>query len=137
MEYPSREIIENGNTLIAKFMGYEYYPHPNHNAGWRKEKGHIKLSGYYLARTTKLLRYHQSWSWLIRVIEKISITSELYITLPDFKPSKNEVYTSWLKQRETLSYETFEGVNAIISTWLAVIKAIEILNKRTEYGQIN
>lgn len=64
------EIIQN-NKMIAEFMGYRYYPHPDKEPGWRKEKGHLKLSGYYLARSHNGLKYHQSWGWIMPVVEKI------------------------------------------------------------------
>ncbi len=61
------EIIES-NKILAEFEGYKYYPHPNKDAGWRKEGGHIKLGRkYYLARTHKDLRYHSDYNDLMRV----------------------------------------------------------------------
>jgi len=60
-------IIE-GNKILAEFEGYKYYPHPNKDAGWRKEKGHLKIGkGYYLARTHKDLKYHLDYNDLMRI----------------------------------------------------------------------
>jgi len=72
-----KERIIEGNKLIAEFMGYQYFPYNSETAnkiihGWRKPtKGHIKISGWYLCRTSKDLQYCSSWDWLKPVIDKI------------------------------------------------------------------
>jgi hypothetical protein len=62
-------VIE-GNKLIAEFMGYKYFRYPARDPGWRKEKGHLKMNGYFLCRTHNQLRYHRDWSWLMPVLHK-------------------------------------------------------------------
>ena len=66
------EIIE-GNKLIARFMGYEYYPYSKGETlpGWRKEKANRKISGNYLVRTHRDLPYHRSYEHIMSVVEKI------------------------------------------------------------------
>ncbi len=71
--------VEEGNKLLAKFMGYNYYPHPEPFPGWRITTPEIqkilpksrKFMGAFLCRTTKELRYHYDWNWLMRVVEKV------------------------------------------------------------------
>ncbi len=68
--------IEKGNKIIAEFMGYKYHPHPSNNPGWHKIPDdkiyHPKINnGWYLCRTHKELKYHNSWNWLMPVIHKI------------------------------------------------------------------
>lgn len=82
MEYNTEQEILEGNKLLAKFEGYKYYPHPNKDAGWRKENGHLKLGkGYYLARTHKHLKYHLDYNDLMRVWFKYSNYVEIKYTL--------------------------------------------------------
>lgn len=77
------------NAMIAKFMGYEYFPFDETKKstnpdvivdqmnGWHKPtNGHYKMEGWYLARTSKDLAYHRNWSWLMPVIYKIFEASE-------------------------------------------------------------
>src|SRR6188508_1633665 len=84
-----QEIIE-GNKILAEFEGYKYYPHPNKDAGWRKETGHLKIGkGYYLARTHKDLKYHLDYNDFMRVWFKYSNYTELKST---FKTSEDTDY---------------------------------------------
>lgn len=69
----TREISEY-NELCARFLGYKYYPHPEKNAGWRKETGHLKIKDYYLARTTNKLSFHYDWNMIMKVINNIEKT---------------------------------------------------------------
>lgn len=66
-----KEILEY-NKRCAEFLGYKYFPHPNEDVGWRKERGHLKFGlDYYLARTTKKLQFHLDWNWIMEVVEAI------------------------------------------------------------------
>jgi len=79
--------IEEGNVLIAKFLGWEYvgYGTKLHRelgkAGWytyivRDTDGRV-LTGYPFCRTHKQLRFCNSWNAIMSVVDKIeSLTSE-------------------------------------------------------------
>lgn len=75
------EIIEN-NILIAKFLGYQYYPYPDTKgtAGYKLQDVHVhpKLMWHgkvgertYLCRLHKELDFHRDWNWLMPVVVKI------------------------------------------------------------------
>jgi len=72
-----QEILE-GNKLIARFSGYEYYSLPedrSYNPGWwlkDKHKTINKITHAYLCRSHNDLRYYNSWDWLMPVVNKIS-----------------------------------------------------------------
>lgn len=73
-----KKSIEEGNKLIATFMGYKYYPHPEQYPGWRKEinisiskLGGPKYRPDILCRTTREIPYFNSWNYLMSVIDKI------------------------------------------------------------------
>lgn len=82
------------NAMIAKFMGYEYFPFDDTKKstnpdvivdqmnGWHKPtNGHYKMEGWYLARTSKDLAYHRNWSWLMPVCEKIRTLGNIIVDI--------------------------------------------------------
>lgn len=81
------EEITEGNKLIAEFMGYKYFPHPeNKNPGWKVNANIEKGSKIgYLCRNNHNLRYYNSWSWIMPVLDKIErmgfLTAILYLPL--------------------------------------------------------
>lgn len=130
--------IKESNKLIAVFMGYEYY-HPAVDIdrsdigglyerlevfsqipietdeypeddqyyikdGWWKKALDNRADYFFEAK------YHESWDWLIPVVEKI------YNTYPGFKPEQINVY------------ETFASIN-IESTYNSVLEFIKLYNK--------
>lgn len=78
----AKEILKN-NKMIAEFMGYHYYQHPNKMPGYRFEipEGKIIIIKHmmhgevgkrpYLCRKHRELMFNSSWNWLMPVIEKI------------------------------------------------------------------
>jgi hypothetical protein len=121
----NNEIIK-GNKLIAEFMGYKYYPHPAKDSGWRKEKGHLKLHGYFLCRTNKQLEYHSSWDWLMPVVEKISETYT--VNIQSYPVMGFDVRFNEGTYRRAYS----ENESAIKAVWTAVIKFIEWYNQKNK-----
>lgn len=73
-----------GNKLIAEFMGYEYFPHTNpygHKRGWWKKdlKGiPIPARPFFIGDNTNDLQYHNDWNWFMGACNK-------WDTLPEFK----------------------------------------------------
>ena len=68
----TQEEILQYNKLCAEFLGYKYYPYPNKDTGWRKNKGHLIFGkSYYLGRTTKHLQFHSDWNWIMEMVEAI------------------------------------------------------------------
>ena len=83
---PKEEIREN-NKIIAKFMGYVYFPKIENETmpGWRKplkkDAGFKTLLQYnpksmgvknqYLCRSHNDLKYYNSFDWLITAVEKV------------------------------------------------------------------
>lgn len=57
---------EEGNKLIAEFMGFTRKDRPIPSGGWKH--WHIKPFGYF---EDEQLLYHSSWDWLMPVVEKI------------------------------------------------------------------
>lgn len=127
------EINEN-NALIAKFMGYEYFPYmPDNNsinAGWRKPaKGAYKLEDYYLSRTTKDLAYHKDWNWIMKVVKKIC---EIHNGKFNISISSIGMWTCFINrddisENEISSYGGFNPI--IINVWKSVVDFIKLYNK--------
>lgn len=111
----------SNSERIAEFMGYKYYKYPLQDAGWRKEKGHLKISGYYLCRTVKQMRYCVSWDWLMPVGKKI-----LDITSNQDRPNVNACNNlDWLECqischiREYNIEEAFKAIVVFIEAYNA------------------
>jgi len=99
------------NIMIAKFMGYEYFPfieseRQNANGipidqmnGWHKPtNGHYKINNWYLCRTHRDLAYHCKWDWLMPVCRQICKTtpfnSELKIETMSVFAEIEDVYSA-------------------------------------------
>jgi len=93
---PENDEIKYGNQLIARTLGYEYFPFEEGKSvkivgtipvvqehwGWHKPTvGHLKLNGWYLCRTHNELRYFNDWDWLYNIIDHIEKTYLLRITI--------------------------------------------------------
>lgn len=120
------------NKLIAKFMGYIYYPYDfnlkkkdNYNFfGWMKDKEHllpmsIKLDKFglnYLCRRHKDLKFDSDWNWLIEVIKKTK-----HIISKKKELNNDEIYIYQNIKYSLLSLE-------IQKIWESVVKFIEYYN---------
>lgn len=134
----TREEISEYNKLCAEFLGYKYFPYPNVNSGWRKEQGHLKLSEYYLARTTKDLKFHSDWNMVIRMveaIEKLNFVVEI-ITNTCLIQSNDGSYSESTNCMLDCSYEEYSEAN---SKKQSVVKAVYEFLKyyNNENGSIN
>ncbi len=84
----TEQIIE-GNKLIAMFMGWKdvinHTLSPDISTGFKNEYprftspcGTQSLS-YYYEDFSEVLLYHNSWSWLMPVVEKIESIGQTYV----------------------------------------------------------
>lgn len=102
----TREEILEYNKLCAEFLGYKYFPYPNVNSGWRKEQGHLKLSEYYLARTTKDLKFYSDWNWIMRMVDSIEtkgydvFLNGLYCRITDSGLTNFEIESDRVKNKK-------------------------------------
>jgi hypothetical protein len=62
--------IDQSNLMIAQFMGDKEYIHKTHFSDWMREEA--ELIG------VEDLRFHESWDWLMPVIQKISNLYEVF-----------------------------------------------------------
>lgn len=84
-----QEILEK-NKLIAEFMGLFY-----DRGDWRDDEG-IIYSLYDLYKG--VIPYHKSWDWLMPVVEKISLCTNLKETI-----YKGVIeFIKWYNKNETL-----------------------------------
>lgn len=75
----TQEILLN-NRLIAVFMGWEenrsgYYPHPQYELDYKGRAVQTTVGDYKSDKP--LYVYHQSWDWLMPVVEKIESLPEV------------------------------------------------------------
>ena len=76
------------NKLIAKFMGIESYPFRAHTMFIFEEDNH---------RTEIDLHYHDSWNWLMPVVEKCYNTKESYNLHKDIEDAFIDKFDDRLK----------------------------------------
>lgn len=60
--------MKTDNELIAEFMGLQPNPHDGGRT-WGDEV--IELNGHLYSPEWTTLKYHESWDWLMPVVEKI------------------------------------------------------------------
>jgi hypothetical protein len=142
MSITKEEIIE-GNKLIARFMGYEYFPFNENEKqlkpGWWKvdsnrERTDRKLSrNGYLCRKHDELRYWNEWNWLMPVVEKIirQHESSCYFCAPGYLSSSPDMFHFGMLD-DTNVTETSEGNSMIEAAWRAVVSFIKSFNKNLE-----
>lgn len=131
--------IEEGNKLLAKFMGYDYYPHPEPFPGWRRPTPEIqkvflktqKFMGAYLCRTHKELRYNSDWNWLMKVVEKVEkIEDEKYGRFAVYIGSNNCSIQSTKMDKEYPKYRSdIDGPTKIWATFSMMINFIKGYNE--------
>jgi len=66
---------EGSNKLIAKFMGYEYRQGVALGGSWSR---FFKIGGVF-EESFPYAKYHNSWSWLMPVVEKINLIKEINV----------------------------------------------------------
>ncbi len=127
----NQEEILQGNKLIADFVGGEFGEiclHGNISSfyAWSFDRNILGLYNWYRQPwvTSEQLEYHNNWSWLMHVVEKIeSLNVHFQISGNSVNvgtPSNGEYY--W---QGGITYDS-----KIISTWHGVVQFIKWYNKQ-------
>ncbi len=124
-----------GNKLIARFLGYEYYPKIGNEQfpGWRKDKYFGKAAKAYLCRSHNDLHFNSSWDRLIPVVEKIeSIRDEFhgYFGVSIYSNACSIQGTKLNIEEKHYAYfsEIYEKTK-ILAVWTAVVIFIQWYNQ--------
>lgn len=108
------------NKLIAEFMGYKFYEHlPLKRNGWQLESN--KDTAIYLTHSDEDLKYHNSWDWLMPVVEKIENLGANVLIGRMFCEIK---YTNPLNEGEIFEKKIVSGIkiNAVNGSVVEFIK---------------
>lgn len=124
----AREVIHNGNILIADFMGGIEYILKNHWKGLERFETQL----YY----PDGMQFHNSWDWLMPVVERISQIRY---------DNQDDIWSYAFFRTKTYSYLPQEGKNIAVvrinrmglheadtmieATWKAVVEFIECEKK--------
>ena len=127
MQTLEKDVIEEGNKLIAEFMGYiweekyngYYKPNPKWTVNGKVKSWIEKIDG------ESSLKYHSSWDWLYPVIKKISD----YVLFTDFgdEPTLTEVIEKWKPVANAL-----ENVKDTPEIFLHAVEFIKFYNKNNK-----
>lgn len=118
--------IEEGNKLIAEFMGWNAFP-----GNMIKEKlgvAPIRIDG---------LKFHSSWDWLMPVVEKIEEIHDsnpiVYVVINGYGCEISYMVNhNWPEDRDVIVDMGYpEAQSKIESVWKAVVKFIEKHNEYT------
>jgi hypothetical protein len=121
--------INEGNKLIAEFMGGKWYV----DTPTILEKHIVSPSGYAVKCVDKL-KYHTSWDWLMPVVEKIesgTIGCQGYVHIGGFEIS---AYCSGYLERnlDVFSFKVngkrFSDKEKRSAVWQAVVQFIQWYN---------
>lgn len=133
-----KEIIE-GNKLIAEFMGGKYYD------AWENKFYHSASPHYYFDvqslylkdKVKKELKYHASWNWLMRVVEKIEQvrvkSSATYNSDHYFNVRVSQGYVEIEGTTEKIFRNTSIEGTKIKALWLAIGEFIKWYNSQTPH----
>ena len=111
--------VENGNKLIAEFIGLEKCTDPEHS---KSPCYYIPSIQVYATDEDSYhdLKYHSSWDWLMPVVEKIN-----RIKGHDIIIYKTTVHVNDDSQ---ILLETTNNVSIINAVWDAVVQFIQWYN---------
>jgi hypothetical protein len=104
-----KEIIENGNKIIADFSEYQS-DWPYNSKAW-----------------SDTLKYHCSWDWLMPVVEKIHLLRE--VTEVSIRPGSTRI---WLKKGSFIQSPIDPHNDSITECWLTVVQFIKSLKKSND-----
>ena len=114
---------EEGNRLIAEFMGLVFYDDQN--------QYYDSVNGVFMGL---FFKYHTSWDWLMPVVEKLHNMAILY----EIKNKLSTYNERWYRCSLTLYKESLpngkyrvvrDGDTQLNAIWRAVIKFIQWYNK--------
>jgi hypothetical protein len=106
--------IEEGNRLIAEFMGFTVYPEQGDNE-YKKWKG--ERHDYHVFE----LKYHSSWDWLIPVCYKIDKAPIIKIQRNGVESVMPQIEQMRLMKRGAIKFD-------IGMTWQGCVKFIQWYN---------
>lgn len=124
MKNLTQQEIEEGNKLIAEFMGMTIYPEKvaaKNKQGW---KWSYNWKGERCDFYNKDIKYHISLDWLMPVI--IFLEQQGWKT--DILSMATLVYENTL---DATAFSSFTG-DRITRTWLAVTSAIKFINSKNK-----
>ena len=144
-----QEIINEGNRLIAEFVGYKLQPA---DTGWKylfrgyREHYYIENSDYpntspkYRRILLKIMPFDYDWNWLMPVVEKIekmgySVDNRATFNYNNFNNSDTPIveYICIISNSNIVAnsrdyYPTKES--KILATWFAVVEFIKWHNDK-------
>lgn len=115
--------ITEGNKLIAEFDGYKFY----NDAQGDFPNGYYCLKDNSLPMFPEDFCYHENWSWLMPVVEKIEKNGcivEIWMSLG--KGCRIQKVLTKIKNWQTVR----ESNSTIEAVWLAVIEFIKWHNQQ-------
>jgi hypothetical protein len=118
--------ILEGNKLIAQFLGYKYFPYPDKNPGWRKERWHPNISDTYLGRSHKDLDFNTNWNSLMDVVQKIKYDKSSQIRLP--LNGIDDYIAPYINATRSINRALIEA-KSIDNLWYAVVEFIKWYEK--------
>ena len=125
--------MEENNRIIAEFMGYTL----NENNEYPIE--YITVQGHWDTCPIQDLNYHESWDWLIPVVEKIESIRDSYHGRFGVYISSNSctIQSTNFRPDKPISnpphyYDNLVLNNKIESTYYSIINFINFYNKRKE-----
>lgn len=132
----SPDEIEEGNILIAKFMGVKQHPktEASHYYGGYKEWEFPGLNVWY---ETELLQYDSHWSWLMPVVEKIEnfgYRVNFCYSPSAVMPLKNIISIEKYEVGTSI-YEGDENENKLNAVWVACVEFIKWWNKQNAVSE--
>jgi hypothetical protein len=137
--------IIDGNTSIAKYMGYTYYPFvPGSNVrpGWKTHEGASEFSKFnsasmgirpFLCRSKIHLGFHRDWldlMWVLERLQKNGCTIKLDMNFTKEDPQE-KVFSCSIERIGKRDIKTFVASkrNLIRAVWLAVVSFIQDYEK--------
>lgn len=117
----TQEEINEGNKLIAEFMGGKFYDeYMGDLKCWKGGEDSIR----HLLDNAAYLEFNCCWKWLMPVVQKIMRTAKVEIG--------NTVYSKYCKiYNARYDFPSTEGDSIIIVTYSAVVKFIKWHNSQS------
>lgn len=114
--------IQEGNRVIAEFMGWKFVEADN------KYAAHFKKHGGDFVYANRL-EYHTSWDWLMPVVEKIESIGKTCVSITHRSCEITPIIYSVKKDRMVWHQTIFVmHENKIASTYAAVLQFITWYN---------
>ena len=119
--------IEEGNKLIAAFMGYKYFKSPYGGCGLCKDE---KDMSTWLAVSNAI--YNSSWDWLMPVVEKIESNPKCFLNISGNEC--NVIIHSEYEGYEPLFEWCENNSRKIDAVWITVLEFIKWHNQKEKHN---